>query len=34
MAAINRTLAHVWNGTAYLRPWNGAMSDQAKIFGR
>lgn len=25
MAAINRTLAHVWNGTAYLRPWNGAM---------
>lgn len=23
MAAINRTLAHVWNGTAYLRPWNG-----------
>jgi LmbE family N-acetylglucosaminyl deacetylase len=24
MAAINRTLAHVWNGTAYLRPWNGA----------
>lgn len=23
MAAINRTLGHVWNGTAYLRPWNG-----------
>ena len=23
MAAINRTLAHVWNGVAYLRPWNG-----------
>jgi LmbE family N-acetylglucosaminyl deacetylase len=23
MAAINRTLAYVWNGTAYLRPWNG-----------
>jgi LmbE family N-acetylglucosaminyl deacetylase len=23
MAAINRTLAHVWNGSAYLRPWNG-----------
>jgi LmbE family N-acetylglucosaminyl deacetylase len=24
MAAINRTLAYVWNGVAYLRPWNGA----------
>ena len=23
MAAINATLAHVWNGFAYLRPWNG-----------
>ena len=23
MAAINRTLAHVWNGSAYLRPWTG-----------
>lgn len=23
MAAINKTLAYVWNGTAYLRPWNG-----------
>jgi LmbE family N-acetylglucosaminyl deacetylase len=34
MAAINRTLAHVWNGTAYLRPWNGAIGDQAKLFGR
>jgi LmbE family N-acetylglucosaminyl deacetylase len=34
MAAINRTLAHVWNGHAYLRPWNGAISDQAKLFGR
>ena len=34
MAAINQTLAHVWNGTAYLRPWNGAIRDQAKIFGR
>jgi LmbE family N-acetylglucosaminyl deacetylase len=27
MEAINRTLAHVWSGTAYLRPWNGAMRD-------
>ena len=24
MAAINRTLSYVWNGVAYLRPWNGA----------
>jgi LmbE family N-acetylglucosaminyl deacetylase len=34
MAAINRTLAHVWNGTAYLRPWDGTIRDQGKIFGR
>ncbi len=34
MAAINRTLAYVWNGTAYLRPWNGTIRDQAKLFGR
>jgi LmbE family N-acetylglucosaminyl deacetylase len=34
MAAINKTLAHVWNGTAYLRPWNGTIRDQAKIFSR
>ena len=27
MDAINNTLAHVWNGTAYLRPWNGVMRD-------
>ncbi|TFI57333.1 PIG-L family deacetylase [Sphingomonas parva] len=24
MDAINRTLAYVWDGTAWLRPWNGA----------
>lgn len=24
MDAINRTLAHVWDGMAYLRPWNGS----------
>jgi LmbE family N-acetylglucosaminyl deacetylase len=24
MDAINKTLAHVWNGTVFLRPWNGA----------
>ena len=23
MDAINRTLGYVWNGIAYLRPWNG-----------
>lgn len=25
MDAINKTLAHVWNGRAYLRPWNGRL---------
>jgi LmbE family N-acetylglucosaminyl deacetylase len=25
MEAINRTLAHVWNGNVYLRPWNGTV---------
>lgn len=25
MDAINKTLAHVWNGRAYLRPWNGQL---------
>jgi LmbE family N-acetylglucosaminyl deacetylase len=34
MAAINRTLAYVWNGSAYLRPWNGAVRDSAKVFRR
>ena len=32
MAAINRTLAYVWNGTAWLRPWNGAIRDKGKLF--
>lgn len=27
MDAINRTLAYVWNGVAYLRPWNGTLRD-------
>ena len=27
MGAINATLAHVWNGVAYLRPWNGTVRD-------
>jgi len=34
MQAINEYLAHAWNGTVYLRPWNGTMRDQANIFGR
>ena len=34
MAAINRTLAHAWNGTAWLRPWMGTMRDPAGIFRR
>jgi len=24
----------VWNGTAYLRPWNGTVRDPGKIFAR
>ncbi len=27
MGALNRTMAHVWNGVAYLRPWNGRLRD-------
>lgn len=34
MDAINRTLAHVWNGSAYLRPWNGTIRDPETIFAR
>ena len=34
MAAINKTLAHAWNGSVYLRPWNGASRDAVSIFGR
>lgn len=34
MAAINRTLAYVWNGYTYLRPWNGTIRNQARLFGR
>jgi LmbE family N-acetylglucosaminyl deacetylase len=25
MAAVNAYLAHAWNGTVWLRPWNGAL---------
>ena len=27
MAAVNRYLAHAWNGTIWLRPWNGTLLD-------
>lgn len=27
MDAINKYLAHAWNGTVWLRPWTGAMRD-------
>jgi len=27
MDAVNRYLAHAWNGTIWLRPWNGTMHD-------
>ena len=32
MAAINRTLTHVWNGINYLRPWNGLAPKSALRF--
>lgn len=31
MDAINRYLAHAWDGTVWLRPWNGTLHD-AQIF--
>lgn len=27
MEAVNRYLAHAWNGTVWLRPWNGTLRD-------
>ena len=27
MDAINKYLAHAWNGTVWLRPWNGTLHD-------
>lgn len=33
MDAVNRYLAHAWNGTVWLRPWNGTLHDPA-VFGR
>jgi LmbE family N-acetylglucosaminyl deacetylase len=29
MDAVNRYLAHAWNGTVWLRPWTGALHDPA-----
>lgn len=29
MAAVNAYLAHAWNGTVWLRPWNGTLHDPA-----
>ena len=34
MAAINRTLAYAWNGSAYLRPWNGTIRHRGNLPGR
>lgn len=34
MAAINQTLAYVWNGNVYLRPWNGTVRDRGNLPGR
>jgi LmbE family N-acetylglucosaminyl deacetylase len=33
MDAVNRYLAHAWNGTVWLRPWNGTLRDP-ELFGR
>jgi LmbE family N-acetylglucosaminyl deacetylase len=27
MDSVNKYLAHAWNGTVWLRPWNGALRD-------
>ena len=28
MDAVNRYLAHAWNGTVWMRPWNGRLHDR------
>jgi LmbE family N-acetylglucosaminyl deacetylase len=33
MELVNKYLAHAWNGTVWLRPWNGALHDP-RIFKR
>jgi LmbE family N-acetylglucosaminyl deacetylase len=32
MDSINKTLAYVWNGVVYLRPWNGTVRDSTTLF--
>ena len=32
MDAVNKYLAHAWNGSVWLRPWNGALRDPG-LFG-
>ena len=27
MDSVNKYLAHAWNGTVWLRPWNGTLRD-------
>ena len=34
MDSINKTLAYVWNGVVYLRPWSGTMRDPSALPGR
>ena len=29
MDAVNKYLAHAWNGTVWLRPWTGTLHDPA-----
>ncbi len=29
MDAVNRYLAHAWNGNVWLRPWNGTLHNPA-----
>jgi len=33
MDAVNKYLAHAWNGNVWLRPWNGTLHDPG-LFGR
>ena len=33
MDAVNRYLAHAWNGTVWMRPWTGTLHDP-NLFGR
>ena len=33
MDSVNKYLAHAWNGTVWLRPWNGRLLDP-ELFGR